>query len=128
MLSELAKYTANTGMGIVTTANTGLDGTGALVTILTAAANGTFIKTVTVKTQSVGINQGMLRLFIYDGVNTRLLMEIDTPIAGRSGTWASFSRIINLNYFLKAGDVLQASTQETKTFNVIAEGYDVSYP
>ena len=128
MLSELAKYTANTGMGIVTTANTGLDGTGALVTILTAAANGTFIKTVTVKTQSVGINQGMLRLFIYDGVNTRLLMEIDTPIAGRSGPWASFSRIINLNYFLKAGDVLQASTQETKTFNVIAEGYDVSYP
>lgn len=128
MLSELAKYTANTGMGIVTTANTGLDGTGSLVTILTAAANGTFIKTVTVKTQSVGINQGMLRLFIYDGVNTRLLMEIDTPIAGRSGTWASFSRIINLNYFLKAGDVLQASTQETKTFNVIAEGYDVSYP
>lgn len=128
MFSESAKYTANTGMGIVTTANTGLDGTGALVTILTAAANGTFIKTVTVKTQSVGINQGMLRLFIYDGVNTRLLMEIDTPIAGRSGTWASFSRIINLNYFLKAGDVLQASTQETKTFNVIAEGYDVSYP
>jgi len=128
MFSESAKYTANTGMGIVTTANTGLDGTGSLVTILTAAANGTFIKTVTVKTQSVGINQGMLRLFIYDGVNTRLLMEIDTPIAGRSGTWASFSRIINLNYFLKAGDVLQASTQETKTFNVIAEGYDVSYP
>lgn len=125
---ERAKLVANTGIGLVDTANTNLDGTGTLATVLTAAnPKGTFIKTVTIKAFSTSINQGMIRLFIYDGTNTRLLLEIPTPIAGSSGTFASFSRTIHLNYFLKATYVLKASTQETKNFSVIAEGFDVSY-
>lgn len=128
MINDYAKYTANTGIGIVTTANINLDGSGDLCLVLSATSNGTFIKTVTIKTTSDIINQGMVRLFIYNKVNNRLLMEIETPIVGKSGAFASFSRTINLNYFLKAGWSLKASTEETKTFNVIAEGYDVSYP
>jgi hypothetical protein len=46
------QYTANTGMVKISTANSNLDGSGTLGTVLTGASNGTLIKTVTVKATS----------------------------------------------------------------------------
>ena len=58
------QYTANTGKVLISTANSNLDGTGTLGTVLTAASNGTLIKAITVKAQ-VNTTEGMVRLFLF---------------------------------------------------------------
>lgn len=123
------QYTANTGLVTISTANTNLDGTGTLGTVLTAGSSGTLIKTVTIKAQTT-TTQGMVRLFVYDGTNTRLIKEIEIPpmtVNTTTGTDCSFERTIELNYKLKATYILKASTQIGESFNIIAEGLDWTY-
>lgn len=120
------QYTANTGMATISTANANLDGTGTLGTVLTAAANGTLVKSVTIKAQ-VTTTQGMVRLFIYDGTNTRLVEEIEIPAVTKSTQDHSFETTIQCNFRLKSGYVLKASTQNAEAFNVIAQGADWAY-
>ncbi len=120
------QYTANTGMATISTANTNLDGTGTLGTVLTGAANGTLVKTVTFKAQG-NTTQGMLRLFIYDGTNTRLIEEFEVPAVTKSGQDHSYEMTVPCNFRLKSGYVLKASTQNAETFNVIAQGADWAY-
>jgi hypothetical protein len=120
------QYTANTGMVTISTANSNLDGTGTLGTVLTAASNGTLVKTVTIKAQT-NTTQGMIRLFVYDGTNTRLVAEIEVPAVTKSSTDESFEKYLDLDLSLKSSHVLKASTQNAETFNVIAEGLDWAY-
>lgn len=120
------QYTMNTGMVRISTANSNLDGTGTLGTVLTAAVNGTFIKTVTIKAQT-NTTQGMVRLFIYDGTNTKLISEIEIPAVTKSTTVPSFEKQITVNITLKSGYILKASTEKPETFIVIAEGQDWVY-
>jgi hypothetical protein len=120
------QYTANTGMVTISTANANLDGTGTLGTVVTAASNGTLVKCVTFKAQG-NTTQGMLRLFIYDGTNTRLVQEIEVPAVTKSAQDHSFETTIQCNFRLKAGYVLKASTQNAETFNVIANAADWAY-
>lgn len=120
------QYIANTGIGVISTANTNLDGTGTLVNILTGASNGTLIKTVTIKAR-VSTTQGMVRLFIYDGFNTKLLLEVEIPAVTKSASEPAFEITIPLNLTLKSGCILKASTEKAETFNVIAEGLNWSY-
>ena len=128
MLNERAKYTANTGIAIINTANTALDGSGTLVTLLTAASNGTFVKNVIVKSSSGNTAQGIVRLFIYDGTNTRLLEEIEIrPAVAASGIAHSFDTTISLNFNLQSGYILKASTEKATTFRVFAQGLDWTY-
>src|ERR1051326_122814 len=71
---ESTKYTADqAGMVTISTANSNLDGTGTLGTVFTASAGnkGALISSVIIKAQ-VSTTPGMVRLFIYDGTNTRL--------------------------------------------------------
>lgn len=120
------QYTANTGMVTISTANANLDGTGTLGTVVTAASNGTLVKCITFKAQG-NTTQGMLRLFIYDGTNTRLVQEIEVPAVTKSAQDHSFETTIQCNFRLKAGYVLKASTQNAETFNVIANAADWAY-
>lgn len=120
------QYTANTGMVTISTANSNLDGTGTLGTLLTAAANGTLVKSITFKAQA-NTTQGMLRLFIYDGSNTRLVQEIEVPAVTKSAQEPSFETTIQCNFRLMASDVLKVSTQNAETFNVIAQGANWAY-
>jgi len=111
----------------ISTANTNLDGTGTLGTVLTAASNGTIIKTVTIKAQ-VSTTQGVVRLFVYDGTNTKLIAEVLIPAVTKSGTTdPAFETTIPLDFYLKASWVLKASTQNAEAFNVIAEGMNWAY-
>ena len=128
MINERVKYTANTGMGLISTGNTALDGSGAgVVTILTAASNGTLIKRVTVKA-TVNTTRGMVRLFIYDGSNTKtLIREIRVPATTASSMDHSFETTVSLNLNLKSTYTLLASTQNSESFQVIAEGLDWTY-
>ncbi len=121
------QYTANTGMVVISSANSNLDGsTGAYGTVITAGSSGTLIKTVTIKAQG-NTTRGMVRLFVYDGVTTRLIREVDIPVVTKSSTDPSFSIVIPLDLKLEASGVLKASTQNAETFNVIAEGMDWAY-
>lgn len=127
---ESANYTANTGIGQVATANSNLDGTGTLGTVLTGASNGTNIQSVTVKS-IVSTSAGMIRLFINNGVANYLYSEIPVPAVTKSSTAHSYSarEIFGGNDFaLQSGHILKASTQVGETFNVIAEGLDWAYP
>ena len=126
---ESTKYTANTGIGQVATANTNLDGSGTLGTILTAASNGTLIQTVTIKA-IVNTTAGMIRLFIYNGTTNFLLTEIPVSAVTKSGTARSFTNgaLFGNDFALKSGYLLKASTEIGETFNVIAEGADWTYP
>jgi hypothetical protein len=130
MLNQGAQYRTSTGMVTISTANTNLDGTGTLGTVITAnvAENGMLLKNVTIKA-STSAKQGMVRLFLYDGTNTRLLLEVEVkPETIQSGIAHSFERSLDLNYWLKPGYTLKASTEKADTFNVIAEGLDWIYP
>ncbi len=121
------QYTANTGIGVLTTANANLDGsTGAYVTVLTAASSGTFVKTVTIKARG-NTTHGIVRLFVYDGVTTRLIREVDIPAQTISSTDPAFETSIVLNLHLEVNAILKASTQNSETFSVIAEGLDWAY-
>lgn len=121
------QLTANTGMVAISTANSNLDGTGTLGTVLTAAANGTTVKTVTIKALGSTTVQGMVRLFVYDGANSRLVGEVEIPVITQSATDECFEKYLELDLDLKAGYLLKASTQNANTFNIFAEGLDWAY-
>lgn len=120
------QYTANTGKVLISTANSNLDGTGTLGTVLTAASNGTLIKAITVKAQ-VNTTEGMVRLFLFDGTNTRLIQEISIPTVTKSATTPAFEYKWDCSIPLKSGWILKASTQNSESFNIIAEGLDWAY-
>lgn len=120
------QYTANTGMNSISTANSNLDGTGSVHTILTGAANGTLIKTVTVKA-IYNTTQGMVRLFVYNGSSTKLISEIEITAVSKSATVPAFETTIPLYVTLESGWELRASTEKGEAFNVIAEAQDWEY-
>ncbi len=125
-MAQETQFTANTAMATISTANSNLDGSGTLGTVLTGASNGTLIKTVRVKAQG-NTTHGMVRLYAYDGTNTKLIYELEVPAVTKSGTYPAFEAAIPLNFVLKSGGILKASTQVAETFNVIAEGLDFAY-
>lgn len=121
------QYTANTGIAVISTANSNLDGTtGTYVDVITGASSGTLVKTVTIKAQG-NTTHGMVRLFAYDGTNTKLLIEINVPAVTKSSVDPAFEIVVPLNYELKSGGKLKASTEKAETFNVIAEAFDWTY-
>ncbi len=125
MASEV-QYTANTGMVTISTANTNLDGTGTLGTVLTAASSGTLLKSVTVKAIN-NKTEGVVRLFITHGANTRLLAEVEVQAVTYSSNDTSFEARLDVNFDMDSGDVLKASTEKGESFIVIAEGLDWTY-
>lgn len=125
------QYTANTGMVKTSGANTSLTGTGSNVyDVITGASNGTLIKTVSIKATNKGASstsQGMVRLFVYDGANTRLLMEVEIPPQGQGDTAPTFETTIELNYKLKLNYKLRVTSQTGDPFDIIAEGLNFAY-
>lgn len=130
--AESTKYTANTGIGQVSVANSNLNGTGNIQDVITATTgkNGTNIQSVSIKS-IVNTTSGMIRLYVYNGTTSFLLSEIPVAAITKSSTASSFaSRVIfgGNDFALKATYKLQASTEKGETFNVIAEGLDWEYP
>jgi len=134
-MAEETQYKANTGLATISVANTSLTGSGNIIyptasyntwTVLTAGLNGTLITTVRIKAQG-NPSQGMIRLWIYDGSSFWLLQEVVVYPKKQSGPDTSFEWTVNLDYELKTGYSLMASTQNADTFNIIAEGLDFTY-
>lgn len=128
MLNERVKLTGNTGIAVLSTANTYLDGSGTLVNLITGAGNGTVIKRITIKAQG-STTQGMVRLFLHIAPDYFwLLKEIEIPAISQDSKHQSFISLINEPYFLQSTYVLKASTEKGEIFIVTAEGMDMSYP
>jgi hypothetical protein len=120
-MSNAANYAATprAAAGQVSTANTNRDGTGTIATILTAGASGSRVDDITVIATGT-TTAGMVRLFVNDGTNTRLWLEIPVTAATPSGTVQAFTAtLLNQALLLPSGYSLRASTNNAETFNVI---------
>jgi hypothetical protein len=114
--------TPRTAQSQVSTANTNRDGTGTIATVFTAGANGSRIETVEIV--ATGTNTvGMVRLYVHDGTNARLLREQPIPANTPSGTVPAFQITLVFGDYvpliLQNGWSLRASTQVGETFNII---------
>jgi hypothetical protein len=115
-------------VGQVSTANTNRDGSGTMATILSAGGDGSKIERVRI--QAAGTTTaGVVRLFIHDGTNARLIREVLVFAVTPSATVEAFSADVDFSgpdqaLFLPAGYSLRASTHNAETFNIFAIGGD----
>ena len=127
-INETAKYTANTGTGLLSTANPNLDGSGTIVSLLTAGGNGTIINEIIIKAEG-NTTRGMIRFFIGDGETfTRIIDEVEIPARVQFSKQDTFSITLETNLCLKSSYVLGASTEKAENFAVTVQGLDYSYP
>ena len=120
-MSTAAQYASvvTTAAVQVTTANTNRDGTGTIVTVLTAAASGTRIDDIYMVATGTR-TAGVIRLFVHDGTNARLLSETLVAAVTPSTTVQVWSNtLLSQAIVLKTGYSLRASTNNTETFNII---------
>lgn len=131
-MATSAQYAATPRVGIaqISTANSNRDGTGTIGTVLTAGTNGSRIDAINIKATST-TTAGMIRLFLHDGTNARLLTEVPVFAITPSTALPSWEIQLNTNTMtqvlplvLPTGYSLRASTQNAETFNVIAIGGD----
>lgn len=122
--------TARCGIAQVSVANTALDGTGTLATVFTAGATGSRIDAINLKATGT-TTAGMIRLFIHDSTNARLLTEVPVIAITPAATLPSWEAQLNTNtmtqvlpIILPTGYSLRAATNNAETFNVIAVGGD----
>lgn len=109
------------------TANTNLDGTGTIASIITGVANGTRVTKVWFQA-IVSTTAGLLRIFLYDGTNHRMIDQIPVPVITLSTVYVK-----PFHYeWIPAGGVLLPSTSHIlkvatyvgESFNAVAEGWD----
>jgi hypothetical protein len=119
-------YDASLGIVVINTANSNLDGTGAVSSVVTGSTNGTIVKSLIIKAQT-DTSLGMVRLYRKISTGNRLVKEVDVPATIKSGRDKSFCRVVPMNLFLESGEELLASTENSDTFNIIAECLNVTY-
>jgi hypothetical protein len=110
--SPIFGLTPNSGLARVTAANTASDGSGSLVTLFTAGANGSMvfrIRYFNSQATAAASSAMVLRIFQTDtgGANPRLIQEIAIPTATRSTTVIGASGIFN---FPNGGLVISTGT------------------
>ncbi len=126
-MAEETQYTANGAIGLLSTANSNLDGSGTLVSLVTGASNGTLIKNIYIKLR-VTSSQGMIRFFITDNSGTtQLLTEIPVIPRTQASINKTFETTIPLNFCLQSGYVLKASTEVANSTVVFVEALDWAY-
>lgn len=103
----------------ISVANTARDGTGTLGTLYTAPATGTRVDDLYIKATGT-TTAGMVRMFVSDGTNHRLVDEFAVSPITPSSTVASWSyRATNLGIVLESGWSLRFSTHNGEVFNVV---------
>ncbi len=117
--------TPRCGQGQVATANTNRDGTGTLGNVFAAGASGSRIDSVKIVATGT-TTAGVVRLFIYDGTNNRLLSEHLVGAITPSTTVEVYNTEITYEngLILPTNYILKASTNNAETFNLHAIGGD----
>lgn len=119
-MSTTAQYAATprAALGQVSTANTNRDGTGTLATIFTAGASGSRIDDIYIAATGT-TTAGVVRLFLYDGTNNRLWLEILVTAVTPSTTVQVWNyTLLNQALILPVNYVLKGSTNNAETFNI----------
>lgn len=126
------QYAATPKVGIaqISVANTARDGTGTIGTVFTAGTNGGRIDSVNIKATGT-TTAGMIRLFMHDGTNSRLLTEVPVMAITAAATSTTFEAQLNANTMsqllpivVPTGYSLRASTNNAEQFNITAMGGD----
>ena len=112
---------------VVSTANTGRDGSGTLASAITGVAAGTTVRICRIAATG-NTTDGMLRFYVYDGSNNRLIDEMRVPANTPSATVRTWVA----EWVPRGGEVLlpstshqlRISTHNAETFHVTTEGYD----
>lgn len=110
-VNPLFALTPKSAWGVLQTANTAKDGTGTVVTVCTAGANGAFVEDI--RCQPTGTNTpSVLRVFLNNGstnttaTNNTLWYEVSLPattlteVAGQSAVIISLNRALPVGYKL----------------------------
>ncbi len=132
--NDYSLRTANTGLAVISVANSNLDGTSGIVTtVFTAGLSGAVIKSVTIKAQAP-VTTGMVRLFVKN-VTTALFKEVNIPVTPALANTPTPTPILPLfettlvgDLELQSGCSLLATTQVGNSFSIIVEGYNWEYP
>ena len=89
------------------------------MTVVTAAASGTRIDDIYMVATGT-TTAGVIRLFVHDGTNARLLSEtLVTAITPSTTVQVWSNTLLSQGIVLKTGYSLRASTNNTETFNII---------
>lgn len=119
--------TPKIGAGALSAANTARDGSGTLVTVFTAGANGSRIDYISIQATAT-TTAGMIRLFLHDGTTARLAFEIPITAVTPSATIPTFGWGFVPNngsgVILPTGWSLRATTEKAEAFQVLAFGGD----
>lgn len=103
----------------ISTANTARDGTGTVGTLVTGGTNGTRVDDIYI-TAAGTTTAGVVRMFLHDGTNYRLLLETLVTAVTPSTTVAVWSfALTNVGIILKNGWSLRFSTHNAETFNIM---------
>jgi hypothetical protein len=116
--------TPKNGLVQATVANTARDGTGTLVTVFTAGASGSLIECLLLCTPVAAAVQNVLRLFVHDGTNARLIKEIQIGANNASLGDSVYQDIVQMNLVLATGYSLRAAIDQASTLNIFAQGGD----
>lgn len=114
--------TPNTPTASIAAANTASDGSGTLVTLFTAGANGSRLDTITftnAQATAAASSAMVCRVFVTDtaGANPRLISEIAQPAATR--TTAAVGAAVSISY---GNGLLLASGQIVKVIQSVYAG------
>lgn len=129
---ESTNFTANTGLGTITTGNTSMSGVSA-TTILTAGIittgwKGCRIDNIRLKAAGT-IAVSIVRFFISDGTTTLLFKEVQVPGWEQVGTQSTYEYLIDMREFkLQAGFSILATTDITQSFAITIDACDWKYP
>ena len=110
-----------TAMVQISTANTARDGTGTLGTLITAPTAGTRVDDIEISATG-STSSGVVRMFVYDGTNTRFIREwLVSGTITPSATVSPFNlQLKNQAIILKSGWSLKFSTHNSETYNIFA--------
>lgn len=118
--------TVRNQVAAISAANTNRDGTGTIVTIFTAGADGSIIE----KVRAIAIvttTAGMVRLYVHNGTTAFLIAELTVDAITVSATvaaWIEDWTPPNGGLLLPTGYSLRASTHNAEAFNVHTQGGD----
>lgn len=115
--------TVKVGMIQINTSNANLDGTtGTYGTVLTAGVNGARIERGIIKAAE-SVTAGMIRIFLTDGTNTRLITEVLVTLVNAGASTPAFEADIPAiaGMLIPAGWGIKASTHNAEDFNIIIE-------
>ena len=123
-----AKFTEdiNVAIGQVTTANSNLDGSGAIVDLFTAGVKGSLIDYIRVKAMGT-TTAGKINIFRKNGSSYTFIESVLVTAITPSASVKSFENEIIYNtkpFILKPGEILAFTTLNSETFNIIVSGGD----